>query len=209
MRVAVLARAPFTCPVIRIDTNQGISGYGEVRYGASKTYALMLKSRILGLNPCNVEMIFKIIKQFGSHGRQGGGVCAVEMALWDLLGKRSGLSLRQMLGGVHPSVAVGVSVGLQASPVALVQAVEGYLSQGYRRIKIKIKPGWDVDVVRQLRARFPDVPTMVELGYRDFEILARNLMNEPTMATPALAQGSLILRTASALYRIRNTEAAK
>ncbi|PYV08748.1 MAG: mandelate racemase/muconate lactonizing enzyme family protein, partial [Acidobacteria bacterium] len=55
LRVAVVERAPFTCPIIRIDTNQGISGYGEVRDGASKTYALMLKSRVLGENPCNVD----------------------------------------------------------------------------------------------------------------------------------------------------------
>src|SRR6185312_6773411 len=73
--------------IIRIDTNQGIYGLGEVRDGADPRYALMLKSRILGLNPCNVEMIFKIIKQFGGPARQAGGVCGVEMALWDLCGK--------------------------------------------------------------------------------------------------------------------------
>ncbi|HSO86446.1 MAG TPA: mandelate racemase/muconate lactonizing enzyme family protein [Draconibacterium sp.] len=85
--------------IIRIDTNQGIYGLGEVRDGADVRYALMLKSRILGLNPCNVEMIFKIIKQFGNHGRQGGGVCAVEMALWDLTGKAYGVPAWQLLGG--------------------------------------------------------------------------------------------------------------
>jgi L-alanine-DL-glutamate epimerase-like enolase superfamily enzyme len=86
-------------PIIRIDTNQGISGLGEVRDGADERYALMLKSRILGLNPCNVEMLFKIIRQFGSHGRQGGGVCAVEMALWDLCGKAYNVPAWQLLGG--------------------------------------------------------------------------------------------------------------
>ena len=85
--------------IIRIDTNQGIYGLGEVRDGADPRYALMLKSRILGLNPCNVEMIFKIIKQFGYHGRQGGGVCGVEMALWDLCGKAYGVPAWQLLGG--------------------------------------------------------------------------------------------------------------
>jgi L-alanine-DL-glutamate epimerase-like enolase superfamily enzyme len=85
--------------VIRIDTNQGISGLGEVRDGADGRYALFLKSRILGLNPCNVEMIWKIIRQFGYHGRQGGGVCAVEMALWDLTGKAYGVPAWQLLGG--------------------------------------------------------------------------------------------------------------
>jgi len=85
--------------IIRIDTNQGISGLGEVRDGADVRYALMLKSRILGLNPCNVEMIFKIIKQFGGQARQAGGVCAVEMALWDIVGKAYGVPAWQLLGG--------------------------------------------------------------------------------------------------------------
>ena len=101
LRVAVLARAPMTCPIIRIDTNQGISGYGEVRDGASKTYALFLKSRILGENPCNIEKIFKKIKQFGGIGRKAGGVVAIEEALWDLAGKAYNIPVYQMLGGKY------------------------------------------------------------------------------------------------------------
>lgn len=99
LRVAVVDRAPMRCPLIRIDTNQGIYGLGEVRDGASKNYALMLKSRLLGENPCNVDKIFKKIKQFGGHARQGGGVCGVEMALWDLAGKAYNVPAYQMLGG--------------------------------------------------------------------------------------------------------------
>jgi hypothetical protein len=86
-------------PLIRIDTNQGIYGLGEVRDAADERYALMLKSRILGENPCNVEMLFKVIKQFGGHGRQGGGVSGVEMALWDLAGKAFNVPVWMMLGG--------------------------------------------------------------------------------------------------------------
>jgi L-alanine-DL-glutamate epimerase-like enolase superfamily enzyme len=85
--------------IIRIDTNQDIYGLGEVRDGASKTYALILKSRILNENPCSVDKIFRKIKQFGGHSRQGGGVCAVEMALWDLAGKAFNVPVYQMLGG--------------------------------------------------------------------------------------------------------------
>lgn len=85
--------------MIRIDTNQGIYGLGEVRDGADERYALMLKSRILGQNPCNVEMLFKIIKQFGGQSRQAGGVCGVEMALWDLCGKAYNVPAWQLLGG--------------------------------------------------------------------------------------------------------------
>lgn len=101
MRYAVVMNGHARCPVIRIDTNQGIYGLGEVRDGASWRYALFLKSRILGMNPCNVEMIFKRIKQFGFHGRQGGGVCAVEMALWDLAGKAYNVPAYQLLGGKY------------------------------------------------------------------------------------------------------------
>jgi L-alanine-DL-glutamate epimerase-like enolase superfamily enzyme len=101
LRVAVITGAPMRVPLIRIDTNQGVCGYGEVRDGASKRYALMLKSRLLGENPCDVERIFKAIRQFGYHGRQGGGVSGVEMALWDLAGKAYGVPVYRMLGGKY------------------------------------------------------------------------------------------------------------
>ncbi|HTS65710.1 MAG TPA: mandelate racemase/muconate lactonizing enzyme family protein [Candidatus Acidoferrales bacterium] len=99
LRVATISRAPMTCPLIRIDTNQGIYGLGEVRDGASKNYALMLKSRILGENPCNIDKVFRKIKQFGGPARQGGGVCGIEMALWDLAGKAYNVPVYQMIGG--------------------------------------------------------------------------------------------------------------
>ena len=99
LRVTRLAAAPFNSYLIRIDTDQGISGFGEVRDGASKTYALMLKSRLLGQNPCDVDRLFRRIKQFGHHGRQGGGVSAVEMALIDLAGKAYGAPAYALAGG--------------------------------------------------------------------------------------------------------------
>ena len=99
LRVAVVVGAPMTCPLIRIDTNQGLVGWGEVRDGASETYALMLKSRILGENPCSVDKVFRKIKQFGAAARQAGGVCGIEMAMMDLAGKAWGVPCWQMLGG--------------------------------------------------------------------------------------------------------------
>ncbi len=101
LRIATITRAPMTCPLIRIDTNQGINGLGEVRDGASKDYALMLKSRVVGENPANVDKVFRKIKQFGFHGRQGGGVSGVEMALWDVAGKAYGVPVWQFLGGKY------------------------------------------------------------------------------------------------------------
>src|SRR5215467_11069698 len=100
LRVAVVAKpGPSPCPIIRIDTNQGIYGLGEVRDGASATYALFLKSRILGENPLQLDRIFRKIKQFGGHARQGGGVCAIEMALWDIAGKVYDAPVYALIGG--------------------------------------------------------------------------------------------------------------
>lgn len=70
-----------------------------MRDASSKTYALTLKSRILGENPCNVDRIFRKIKQFGGPSRQGGGVSGIEIALWDLAGKAYGVPMYQLLGG--------------------------------------------------------------------------------------------------------------
>lgn len=99
LRVATVVGAPMRCPILRIDTNQGVYGLGEVRDGASKNYALMLKRVILDENPCNIDKVFRKIKQFGGHARQGGGVCGVEMALWDIAGKVYNVPAYQMLGG--------------------------------------------------------------------------------------------------------------
>ncbi len=85
--------------IIRLDTNQGIYGLGELREGRDKRLALMLKSKVIGENPCNVEKIFKSIKNLGGYGLRGTGVCAIEMALWDLAGKAFGVPCWQMLGG--------------------------------------------------------------------------------------------------------------
>ena len=81
LRVAEITGAPFRSALVKIHTNQGLVGLGEVRDGASATFALMLKSRLLGENPCAVDRLFRRIKKFGGHGRQGGSVSAVEIAL--------------------------------------------------------------------------------------------------------------------------------
>jgi len=100
MRVATVVKpGPSPCPIIRLDTNQGVYGLGEVRDGASTTYALFLKSRIVGENPLQIDKVFRKIKQFGGHARQGGGVCAIEMALWDIAGKVYNAPVYAMVGG--------------------------------------------------------------------------------------------------------------
>ena len=100
LRVATIVKpGPSPCPIIRLETNQGVYGLGEVRDGASATYALFLKSRIVGENPLQLDKIFRKIKQFGGPARQGGGVCAIEMALWDIAGKVYGAPVYAMVGG--------------------------------------------------------------------------------------------------------------
>ena len=100
LRVATIVKpGPGPCPIIRIDTDQGVYGLGEVRDGASPTYALFLKSRIVGEDPLQLDKLFRRIKQFGGHARQGGGVSAIEMALWDIAGKVYSAPVYAMLGG--------------------------------------------------------------------------------------------------------------
>lgn len=101
VRVASLTGIPFRSNIIRVDTNQGLVGYGEVRDGASKSYALMLKHHLVGENPCDVERLFRRVKQFGFHGRQGGGVSGVEIALMDLAGKAYDVPVYALLGGKY------------------------------------------------------------------------------------------------------------
>jgi len=99
MRFTDLIGAPGHSILMKLYTNQGLIGYGEVRDNGSKTYALMLKHLLIGRNPCEVDKIFRRIKQFGGHSRQGGGVSGVELALWDLAGKAYNVPVYQLLGG--------------------------------------------------------------------------------------------------------------
>jgi L-alanine-DL-glutamate epimerase-like enolase superfamily enzyme len=99
VRVSMVGWNGWRFGIVRLDTNQGLVGYGEVRDGASKTFALMLKPRLVGENPCNLDKLFRKIKQFGHHARQAGGVCGVEMALMDLAGKAYGVPAYALAGG--------------------------------------------------------------------------------------------------------------
>ncbi len=99
IRVCDVVGLPMHCTLVKVYTNQGLVGLGEVRDGGSRNFLLALKSRLIGENPCNIDKLFRRIKQFGGHARQAGGVCAIELALWDLAGKAYGVPVYQMLGG--------------------------------------------------------------------------------------------------------------
>lgn len=140
MRVTSLGDRGWRRNIIKIYTNQGITGLGEVRDGGDARYALILKSRILGLNPCNVEMLFKIIKQFGGTARQAGGVCGVEMALWDLCGKAYGVPAWQLLGGRYrDKIRMYADTPTGSSPEEQIKLIKYRTeTQGYTWLKMDL-----------------------------------------------------------------------
>lgn len=158
------------CILVVIDSG-GLTGYGECVADHDPGYAYetagtawhvlteFLCPVILGQDLAGPSAYREAVAGVRGHPMAKAGL---EMALWDLVGKAEGRSLREMLGGVREQVDVGVSVGLQASPAALVQTVGRYLDQGYRRIKIKIKPGRDVADARAVRAAFPHIRLQVD-----------------------------------------------
>jgi len=173
-------RAPFETSFGRIDTrdcllieiqSEGLIGYGECvadrdpgySYETAQTAWHILGDFIIpGLMGADVADPADLQRRMtGVRGHQMAKA-GLEMAVWDLLGKRQNLSLQKLLGGVQPRVAVGVSVGLQESPEALLQVVDGYLDQGYRRIKIKIKPGRDIKDTQVIRQSYPKLRLQVD-----------------------------------------------
>jgi L-alanine-DL-glutamate epimerase-like enolase superfamily enzyme len=124
-------------PIIKIYTNQDIYGWGEVRDAGSPTYALFLKSRILGKNPCSIEQIFKNLKQFGGHGRMGGGVSGIETALWDLAGKAYGVPVYQLLGGKYrDKIRLYADTVGSRDPEVISAMIKDRMEKGYTFVKI-------------------------------------------------------------------------
>ena len=154
-----LTGLPMDCILIRIDTNQGISGYGEVRDKASKNYALMLKNRIIGENPCNIDKIFRKIKQFGFHARQGGGPSAVEMALFDLAGKAYGVPAYQLAGGkFRDKILCYADTPSSKDPIIMSENLKRRVSQGYRFLKMDV----GIDLVADIPGAINAPPGMME-----------------------------------------------
>jgi len=139
MRVVHLKGIPMRVPLIRIDTNQGISGYGEVRDGASSTFALMLKNRIVGENPCNVDKVFRKIKQFGHHARQAGGVCSIEMALMDLAGKAYGVPAYMLAGGkFRDKILIYSDTPSEPNGRAMGKRLKARIDAGFKFLKMDL-----------------------------------------------------------------------
>ena len=149
----------------------GLTGYSECvasrdpgySYETAGTAWHILKDfiapLILGKDVADAEDFQTRVERIRGHHLAKAGV---EMALWDLIGKRDGKSLKQMFGGTREKVGVGVSIGIQESASALVRTVESYLEKGYRRVKIKIKPGREVEETSAVRRAYPDLRLQVD-----------------------------------------------
>lgn len=141
IRTAVVA-ANYDYPIIRIDTNQGVYGIGEVRDAGHRENALQFKSRLIGQNPCNLDMIFRDMKRFGSWGREGGGVSGIEIALWDLIGKVYGVPCYQFLGGKYRDkvrLYADTPAAHTPTPEGYVERVNGRMAKGLTFIKFDIR----------------------------------------------------------------------
>lgn len=173
-------RTPFETSFGRINTrdcilievySDGIIGYGECAADWDPGYSYetvgtawhILRDFIIPTilnfefsHPGNFYECTKFVR--GHHMAKAG----VEMALWDWFGKFQGRSLRHLLGGTRKKVEVGVSIGIQESTDHLLKVVEGYLNQGYDRIKIKIKPGRDIEDTKAVRKVYPNLRLQVD-----------------------------------------------
>jgi O-succinylbenzoate synthase len=146
--------------------SDGVCGYGEVvaersplySYETTATAWLMLKEvfipDVLAAGSEDPAAFYDRTRRFKGHPMARAGL---ELALWDLVAKKQGISLSRLYGGDKQEVLSGVSVGIQDSPAQLLDRIKDFLEQGYTRIKIKIKPGWDVRICEAVRSRFPDI----------------------------------------------------
>ncbi len=172
--------APFTtsfgtelnrpCVIVEVESG-GYLGYGECVAGSGPWYSYetvgtaqhVLKEwlipRLLAVEIGEPEEVWDLFAPIRGHNMAKAGL---EMACWDLFARVRGISVSQLLGGTRERVAVGVSVGIQSSPDALVDTVDRFLGAGYGRIKLKIEPGKDEDWVRPVRRRFPDILLQVD-----------------------------------------------
>lgn len=159
-----------TCIIVQLRSGSHL-GFGECAVSRGPWYSYETTNSAWGIMQ---EYIVPVV--LGHEFKTGGELldslssirghnmakAGFEMAIWDLAAKEKGVSLSKMLGGSMSRVVSGVSVGIQESVEKLVVVVEMFLDQGYRRVKVKVKPGLDVKLVSPLREEFPETPLMVD-----------------------------------------------
>lgn len=155
--------------LVRVTDNDGAVGWGECTAGEGPFYCEewtetawpvlkeFLAPMVVGHEVETAAEVGALMKKVRGNRM---AKAAIETACWDLEAKVAGVPLRQLLGGVQREIACGVSIGIQDSPEALLAKIEKELAAGYQRIKIKIKPGWDLAIVEQVRRRFPNINLM-------------------------------------------------
>lgn len=138
----------------------------------------------------------EVSELFASIRKNNMAKSTIEGAVWDIYAQQTNQSLASALGGTRDKIEVGISIGIQQSIKELVELVDGYVKEGYKRIKVKIKPGWDVEVMRILRDTFPDVAMMADANsaYRleDAELLKQLDAFNLTMIEQPLASDDII-----------------
>jgi O-succinylbenzoate synthase len=159
-----------TCIIVSMEEGGDI-GYGECAVSPGPWYGpetltsawhIMedyIIPNVLGKNFNTPQNLLNEVSHIRGHNMTKA---AFEMALWDLLAKKKKTSLSRMLGGTRTRIESGVSVGLQKSINQLVDVVGEYVKQGYLRVKLKIKPGWDIKQIAAVRAKFPGLRLMVD-----------------------------------------------
>ena len=156
--------------IVRVDC-EGITGWGECVAEATPFYSYetvqtawhilqdFLIPSILGKDIISIDEAIQLNSRVRGHRMAKAGL---EAALWDVFAKSKNISLSKMLGGTRKKIDVGVSIGIQSSEKELIKKVGGYLNEGYKRIKIKISPGNDIQYVKALRKEFPDILLQVD-----------------------------------------------
>ncbi len=151
--------------------SDGLEGYGEATannapgysYETADTVWTALKEYILpqtmGKDYATPAQLLHALRFVRGHNM---AVATVETALWDLQAKAAGLPLWKLLGGLRTAHPVGASLGIQKSVDATVEIAQQHVEQGYKRLKFKIKPGWDVEPLRAVREALPDTPLTVD-----------------------------------------------
>ena len=173
-----------TFMLVRVE-GEGHEGWGESVAEANPYYSSettdtvwhilqdFLAPLVIGQTFEHPREVFPALRRVRGHNMAKAGV---EMAVWDLYARSLGQPLSAVLGGTRPRIASGVSIGIQDSLDQLIEKIDRELSAGYQRIKIKIKPGWDLDAVERVRARFGGIPLMVDAN------AAYTLQDQPHLA---------------------------
>lgn len=153
----------------RVTDADGAEGWGECTAGEGPFYsnewtetAWSTLTEFLGPMMLHKEFesaahAFKLMKPVRGHRM---AKATLETACWDLEAKKADVPLWKHLGGTRPEIACGVSIGIQETPDVLIEKIRKEVVAGYQRIKIKIKPGWDLNVVERVRKEFPDIRLM-------------------------------------------------